>query len=532
MIKGALEKEKLKEKQTYNHYPRIVDSLCPECTKLLKAKLLIQEGSNVVMEKTCQEHGFFKEILSNDKDFYLRMEKLRFGDGPGILNPQTQEQKTCPFDCGLCTQHKSTTMMGVIDLTNKCNLKCPVCYATTDASGYVYGPSFSQVREMMFNLFNLKPAYTPCLQFSGGEPTLHPQFLDIIREARKIGFGQIQIATNGITLANGINNLSGEEFTKKASEAGLNCLYLQFDGVTDEIYLKTRNKPLFEIKKKAIETAHKYGIRTILVPTIVRGINNKQIGDIYKFAIENIDAVSTISWQPIALTGRIPEEQKNKMRFTLTDLAAETEKQFPIIKKQDWYPLSFTTPFSRFLDVVTGETHSQISCHAHCGIGTYLIVDTEKGNHIPLPRFVDVIGLMTKFQEIYNEYQKKKYFKKLRVKLNIFNYTSQLSEFYNKEKAPDNMSLKDFLSYLRQFTIREQFTDNKIKREELQSHKWRILVIAGMHFQDSYNYEVERSQNCVVHFAAPDGKLYPFCTYNAGPYFRAQIEKQFSKPLK
>lgn len=517
--------EKLLEKegQTYNNFPRTVTSLCPECTKLIKAVISIQ-GNNIVMDKTCQEHGPFKEILSNDKDFFLRMEKLRFGDGPGILNPKTQEQKGCPLDCGLCNKHKSTTMMGVIDLTNRCNLKCPICFATSDASGYLYEPTFQQVKEMMLNLYNLKPAMAVCLQFSGGEPTLHPEFLDIIREARKIGFGQIQIATNGITFNN-------EEFARKASEAGLNCLYLQFDGVTDDVYTKIRGRPLFEMKKKAITNSYKYGIRTILVPTIVRGINNQQIGDIYNFAINHIDPISTISWQPVALTGRIPEEEKNQMRFTITDLVKETEKQFPFIKKEDWYPLAFTSPFSRFLDVVTGEMYSRLTCHSHCGAGTYLIVDTEKRKHIPLPRFVDVMGLMTKFQEIYKQHKNKKYFKKMRGKLGIFNFKKQLKEFYDEEKAPDNMSYKDFLSYLHEFTAKEYFTDNLFKKKTQQEQKWRILVVATMHFQDSYNYETERTKRCVVHYSTPDGKMYPFCTYNAGPYFRTEVEKQFSKPL-
>lgn len=521
MTKSLLEKEEV----TYNNFPREVNSLCPECGNKIKAIIRIN-GNNVVMEKTCQQHGFFQEILSTDKNFYLRMEKLSFGDGPGILNPHTRAQLGCPFDCGLCNSHKSTTMMGVIDLTNRCNLKCPICFATSDASGYLFEPSFEQVKQMMLNLYNLKPAHTPCLQFSGGEPTVHPQFFDILKEARKIGFTQIQIATNGITMA------SSEEFAKKASEAGLNMLYLQFDGVRDDSYTKIRGRPLFEIKKKAIANAFKYGIRTILVPTLVKGINDNQIGDIYRFAIDNIDPIASISWQPIALTGRIEESEKRKMRFTLTDLARETEKQFPYIKMQDWYPLSFVSPFSRFIEVITGEPRSAISCHSHCGTGTYLIVNKEKQQFIPLPRFVDVIGLMTKFQEIYTQHQKRKYFKNIRAKLNILNYAKQLEEFYNQENAPDNMSFKEFFSYIQEFINPETFANNFLKKKLLDERKWKLLVVAGMHFQDSFNYETERTKRCVVHYSAPDGKLYPFCAYNAGPYFREKVERQFARKIK
>ncbi len=507
----------------YNHYPRQVDSLCPDCLKPIKATIKIK-GNSVVMEKSCPTHGDFSDTLSKDKDFYIRMEKLSFGDGPGIANPMTVKQKGCPQDCGLCTEHKSTTMMGIIDLTNKCNLKCPFCFATSDASGYIYQPSYEQVIEMMNNLLNLKPAHTPCLQFSGGEPTLHPDFFKILKKARQIGFTQLNIATNGITLAD-------EEFAKKAAEAGLNVLYLQFDGISDDVYLKTRGRKLIEIKLKAIENARKNNMRVILVPTLIKGINNHQIGDIYKFAIDNLDVIGSISWQPVSLTGRIPPEKKDKMRYTNTDIALDTEAQFPYIKKSDWVPLGFVSPFSRFLEIIKGSPQSQISCHSHCGIGTYLVVNKKTGKTIPIPRFVDVIGLMTKFQEIYKN-NKDKYFKSIRVKFNMLNYAKEFEQFYNQSKAPDNMPFSEFIKFLNSFAERKNFMDNLLKKKNLQERKWHFLVIASMHFQDAYNYEAARSQRCVVHYAAPDGKIYPFCTYNSGLYFRDKVEKQFSKPLK
>ena len=510
--------------QTYNHFPRVVNSLCPECLKPLKAQISIK-GTSVVMEKSCPNHGKFTEILSNDKDFFLRMEKLSFPQYLGVSNPQTTKQNSCPFDCGLCPEHKSPTMLGVIDLTNRCNFKCPVCFATSNASSFLFEPSFEQVKKMMLTLHNLKPVHAPCLQFSGGEPTLHPRFFDILREARKIGFTQIQIGTNGLSFNN-------EEFAKKASQAGLNVLYLQFDGVTDRVYKKIRGRNALEIKKKAIENAHKYHLRTILVPTIIKGVNDKEIGSIIRFAIAHIDSVLGISFQPVALTGRIPEKEKNKMRFTLTDLAAETSKQFPTLQKKDWFPLSITSPFSRFMEVLTGKPHTQISCHSHCGMGAYLIVDPENQTSVPLSSFLDVVGLMSKLQEIYEEHQKKKYFKRLRAKLNILHYSKQLEEFYNQSKAPDKMPFKEFISYLQRFLKKENFSNNKTKRKNLDNQKWKLLIIVAMHFQDCYNYEAERSQRCVVHHAAPDGKLYPFCAYNCGPYFRSKVEKQFSKPLK
>lgn len=518
-------------KHLFSPFPRTVESLCPNCSKKINAVLSIQ-GNNIIMTKTCEKCGIFSDTLSNDKDFYIKMEKLYFGDSPGIENPNTNKEKSCPFDCGLCPEHKTTTLMGVIDLTNRCNLQCPYCFATSDASGYVYQPSFEQVKKMLLTLKNVKPCHTPCIQFSGGEPTLHPQFFEILKLTRSLGFTQIQIATNGITMANGIPGVTGEEFAKKSAESGLNILYLQFDGSSDDIYLKTRGKPLMEIKKKAIENAVKNNMRIIYVPTIIKGVNNHQVGDIYKFAINNIDSTSAISWQPVSLTGRIPQEQKDKLRYTLTDLATDTEKQFPFIKKSDWFPLASAAPFSRFLEIVTNQPRPQLSCHAHCGIGTYLIVDKVSGNHIPLPRFVDLPGLLSKMQEISDRHKQQKFMQNIRTKFDILQFYRQLEQFYNQEKAPSNMSFKEFFSYLSQFTNPKNFSDNKLKKQNLQNRNWRLLIIAGMHFQDSYNYESQRSQRCCVHYAAPNGKLYPFCTYNAGPYFRTSVEKQFCQPAQ
>ena len=139
---------------------------------------------------------------------------------------------------------------------------------------------------------------------------------------------------------------------------------------------------------------------------------------------------------------------------------------------------------------------------------------------------------MNKLQEIYEQYQKRYIFKKLRAKLDLYLYSKELEKFYNQSQAPDNMSFNEFLAYLQTFINKQNYSSNQIKEKIISQRKWHLLIIAGMHFQDSYNYETERVKRCVVHYAAPDGKLYPFCSYNAGPYFREKVEKQFSSPLK
>ena len=264
--------------------PKQTESLCPECTKVIRADIFA-DASKVVMEKTCAEHGHFRDIIFSDVELYLKMEEWNFGDNLGLSNPQVEGGKTCPDDCGLCGMHTSHTALANVDLTNRCNLTCPVCFANANVAGYLYEPSVEQIRGMLETLRNERPVDGRVVQFSGGEPTLHPQFFEILSMAREMGFTHIQAATNGIELAN-------LEFAQKAKEAGLATLYrLQFDGVTDDIYLRTRGRSLLETKMKVIENCRTTGMKIVFVPTIVKGLNDDQIGDI-------VVAWRSIMWIP------------------------------------------------------------------------------------------------------------------------------------------------------------------------------------------------------------------------------------------
>jgi len=192
---------------------------------------------------------------------------------------------------------------------------------------------------MLQALRDEKPVDGRVVQFSGGEPTIHPKFVEILAMAKGMGFTHLQAATNGILLANSL------EFTQRCKEAGLSTLYLQFDGVTDDVYRKTRGEPLVEKKMQCIEHCRKAGIKIVFVPTIVKGLNDHQLGDILKVAIDNVDTVSGISYQPVAFTGRISKRELEEKRFTLTDLAHSLADQTGMFDHyNDWFPLSSVTP--------------------------------------------------------------------------------------------------------------------------------------------------------------------------------------------
>ncbi|MBN2289632.1 MAG: radical SAM protein [Candidatus Glassbacteria bacterium] len=493
--------------------PKQVESLCPECGKVIAARMF-EEGGKVYMEKTCPEHGYVKDLYWSDVELYLKAEKWEFGDGKGLMNPNTQATGNCPEDCGLCSQHTSHTALGNIDLTNRCNLCCPICFANANVTGKVYEPTKEEVLEMLRLYRAEEPVAGRMVQFSGGEPTIHPNFFEIIRASREFGFSHIQVASNGIKLAD-------LEFAQRAAEAGLHTIYLQFDGLDDEIYRQTRGRPMMEIKARVIENARRTGMKIVFVPTIVGGVNDHEVGKILEYALENIDVLSGISYQPVSLVGRIDDKERERMRFTLPDLARCIEEQTGICKKSDWYPLSFVTPISKIISALRGAETVHISCHPHCSLGTYLFIEHETKRPVPITSFVDVEGMFMELEKIAAK-TKASRFKRF-AQMNAF---YKIQKFFDKEKAPRGMDFTKFLQTLDGF-----FDKDAGRGEKDGTYTNKTLLVAGMHFMDNYNYELERVRRCVIHYATPAGRIIPFCAYNGGRVQRRAIEDKFSVPL-
>ena len=495
--------------------PKTTQSLCPDCTQLIDARIFEEDGK-VVMEKHCPDHGDFRDIVYSDAKLYLKMEEWSFGDNRGLENPLVTDATRCPDDCGLCNLHTSHTALANVDLTTRCNLTCPVCFANANAAGYVYEPDFETVRKMLQALRAERPAPCRIVQFSGGEPTIYPRFLDVLRMAREMGFSHLQAATNGI-------KFTDLEFAQQCKEAGLHTLYLQFDGVCDDVYRRTRGANLWEKKLKCIENVRKAGLKIVFVPTIVKGLNDHQIGDIVRLALENIDCTSGLSFQPVAFTGRIARHELMAKRFTLSDFAPAVQQQPGIADPyQDWFPLSCVTPFSKLLSALRGEETTTLSCHPHCSMGTYLFVDQNR-KATPVTQFMDVGGMLKEMDMLARKAGKRRV--QFFTKLEAWN---NLRKFFHADKAPEGLDFQKFLQTL------QGFVDKKYGRgeSEKKGFTYRTLMLAGMHFMDSYNYDVERVKRCVIHYAAPNGKIYPFCAYNSGPVYRERVEREFAVPLE
>jgi len=495
--------------------PKITVSLCPECIRKLDALIFEDEGK-VIMEKTCPEHGHFRDVIYSDVKLYLKMEEWTFGDNRGLTNPAIPDATRCPDQCGLCSMHTSHTSLANVDLTNRCNLTCPVCFANANAAGYLYEPDMAQVRKMLQALRNERPVAGRIVQFSGGEPTIHPDFVEIVRMAREMGFTQLQVATNGLMFTD-------PEFTQRVAEAGMHTLYLQFDGVREETYRRTRGEPLLDKKLKCIENVRKAGMKICFVPTIVKGINDDQIGDIIRLALEHIDTVSAISFQPVSFCGRISKRELEAKRFTQADFAHAVAAQTGFANPyEDWFPLSFVAPFSRLAGALRGEEIPTLTPHPHCSMGTYMFVDPHK-RATPVTRFVDIGALMQELELLARKTQKQRI--KLFSKIGAWN---SLRKHFHADRAPEGLTFEKFLQTL------QGLTDKRYGRGEAekQGFSYKTLMVASMHFMDSYNYDVERVKRCVIHYAAPNGLLYPFCAYNAGPTFREKIEKKYSMPFE
>ena len=474
-------------------------SICPECLKVLDATIF-EDGGKVYIKKECPAHGFFQELYWSDYDQYVRAEKLRY-DGDGLNNPRTKTVNGCPYDCGICPEHKSHTALAIIDVTNRCNLKCPVCFANAAAAGYVYEPTRDQVTGMLENLRANNPVPATALQFSGGEPTIRNDLFDLVRKAKEVGFRHVEVNTNGVRLSQSV------DYCRELKAAGVSTVYLQFDGLTPEVYKFIRGVDLLDTKMKAIENCRQAGLHSVvLVVTLVKGINDSQLGDIINFAAQNFDVIRCINVQPVSLCGRLPQKERDRMRITIPDFIRLVEEQTEgKVKVSDFYPVPTVVPVSKAVGALQDKRYVEFTAHPHCGMATYLFV--ENGKIIPITRYANVdkfVGTMKK----------------------VYEYASKGSKNQAKLRLLGAMRHVKF-SFLRKYLLRV-LTEGSYK--SLGDLQRKAILLSAMHFMDPYNFDLERVQRCVIHYAVPDGRIIPFCTMNS--IHRAEVERKLGVPIK
>ncbi|MEO8483497.1 MAG: radical SAM protein [Acidobacteriota bacterium] len=513
-------------------WPRTTDSLCPTCVREARERILkgddsvdilresrvgeikaqiVERDGRIDMVKTCATHGTFTDTLSNHPEFLKRIERLFPGRDYVAAAGNLHDHGTSSIKYG-----RGSVL--TIDLTNRCNMMCDPCFMDANQVGYVHELSLDEVRKLLDDAITIKPRRQMTVQFSGGEPTLSPHFLDAIRYAREVGYFSVQAATNGIRFA------QDPAFANAASEAGLRIAYLQFDGIGELANAHRKVGNLFDVKLRAVENLSAAGVDVCLVATIVNGINNDQVGPIIKFAVENCDKISFISFQPVSFTGRdedIDDETRHQRRYTLSHLAQDVQQQTGAFEPlRDWFPLSAAGAFSDVTDLLQGPGQDwgtmKCGCHPNCGIGAALMVSKKTKQWAPLGQFLNTETLMADATAI-SDAARGPLLTKLQVGLSLLRN-------YRPFKAPKGLRLIDLI---KKFDKQSGGalggvgapTDGNRKNDE-----WLVLFVAGMWFQDLWTYDFRRTEMCIIPYATQMGEV-SFCAYNTGVGWRHIVEK-------
>ncbi|HLJ28731.1 MAG TPA: radical SAM protein [Candidatus Angelobacter sp.] len=524
-------------------WPRSTDSLCPKCVPEIRQQILdgklphevllnekigeikaqiIERDGEILMVKDCPVHGRFEDVMAMDTNFFRHLEEVF----PGRDIRAHNDEKLHNHGTSTVKHGRGTVL--TIDLTNRCNMMCDPCFMDANQVGFVHELTWEEIKTMLDNAITIKPKRQMSVQFSGGEPTLSPYFLDAVRYARQVGYNSVQAATNGIEFA------KSPEFCRQAAEAGLRFAYLQFDGIGNAANSHRQVGNLFDVKLRAIHNLHEAGVDIVPVTTIINSINNEQVGRIIQFALDNPKTISFLSFQPVSFTGRdeeITEERRKAQRYTLSHLAHDVKKQTGLGEPaRDWFPISFMSTFSDWADLVHGPTaewgQASCGCHPNCGVGMAVMVDKETKEAVPVTafingdrfakdlakvndaargRFLSVLGMSLALMRNYDPFQAPKHFQ-------VRDFLKKMDKTFGASKDPD----KKYGSVSGERTVE----DIKKRRQD----RWNFLFIAGMWFQDLYNYDFRRTEQCIIPYATQEGEI-SFCAYNTGVGWRNIIEK-------
>jgi uncharacterized radical SAM superfamily Fe-S cluster-containing enzyme len=435
---------------------RFTQSICPDCNMILDAEVF-ERDNQVFMSKICPTHGECEELYFGSYEMYKKFSTY-WVDGKGAHAPNVMIDKcSCPNNCGLCSNHLSH-------------------------SGE---PDHEQVRGMMKTLKAERPIPGNSMQITGGEPMLREDITDLIKIMKEEGVDHIQMNTNGIRHA------MDPEAAREVRLAGCNNLYLSFDGVT----ARTNPKNHWEIPY-ALDSCRKTGTTVVFVPTVIKSINDHELGGIIRYAQKNMDVVHAVNFQPVSLTGRMGKGEREKYRITVPDCIQRIEEQTNgEVTVDDWFPVPSCMPLTNVIEAFSSKPKYELSIHFACGAGTYIFEDEETKKFVPLTKFCDIQGMLELFEDKAEEIRsgKNKYFTMLEV-------VRKLKGFVDTKKQPAGLDLA------------KMFGNILMKRSFDSVGSWHVkgLFLGMMHFQDKYNEDLERLQRCDIHYVTPDLRIIPF----------------------
>jgi uncharacterized radical SAM superfamily Fe-S cluster-containing enzyme len=521
-------------------WPRETDSLCPKCVPEIRQQILdgklpveilrnskvgeikaqiIERDGKIWMVKECAIHGKFEDLMSIDPAFSKHLEDVF----PGRDIRAHNDEKLHDHGSSTITHGRGSVL--TIDLTNRCNMMCDPCFMDANQVGFVHELTWEDIKTLLDNAISIKPRRQMSVQFSGGEPTMSPFFLDAVRYARKVGYNSVQAATNGIEFA------KSKEFSRQAAEAGLRYAYLQFDGIGNEANSHRAVGNLFDVKLKAIENLHSSGVDIVPVITIVNGINNEQVGSVVRFALDNPKKIPFLSFQPVSFTGRdeaVTDDRRKAQRYTLSHLAHDVKNMVGIGEPtRDWFPISFMSTFSDFADLVHGPDADwgQLSCgcHPNCGIGMAVMCDKETKEAVPVTAFLNADQLAKDVARINDNARGRLW--------SVVGVALALLRNYNSFSSPSHFRIKDLMEKFDKCFGATKRSYGKVTAdrtmadiEKRRADRWNFLFIAGMWFQDLFNYDFRRTEQCIIPYATQEGEI-SFCAYNTGVGWRNIVEK-------
>lgn len=447
-------------------------SLCPQCLKRIDAKIVF-EDEQVFMLKTCREHGFFKVLIATDIEYYKNIRNYnKVSEMPLKFNTRTHYG--CPYDCGLCQDHEQHSCLTVLEITDRCNLACPTCYAMSSPH-YGRHRTVEEV-ERMLDIIVENEGNPDVVQISGGEPTIHPDFFEILDIAKKKPIRHLMVNTNGIRIAKDF------EFAKKLAAYSPDFeIYLQFDSFKATALQQLRGKDLTDVRMKALEHLNALNLSTTLVVTLQAGVNDDEMGSIIEFALQQ-RCVRGVTFQPTQIAGRTDNFNTTTDRITMTGVRQKILDQTPIFQPNDLIP---------------------VPCNPDSLVMGYAL--KLAGQVFPLTRYIDPAHLLDNSRNTIVYEQDQELHGHL---LKIF------STGISVDRVEENM--KQLLCCLPQIKAPGLTYENL----------FRIII---MRFIDAYDFDVRAIKKSCVHIVHKDGRIIPFETMNL---FYRDDKEEYVKALQ
>ena len=439
-------------------------SICPECEKVIPAEIDKREDG-VFLVKECEKHGKFEEKFWGDADSYDRY--MRYS-AEGYKADTTTN---CPNDCGLCAEHVTQQpFFCFLNLTSRCNANCPTCFQKDFPE-----PTFEELRKMFKAVLN---AGCSSILYTGGEPTVRKDLVEVVKLARECGIRHQKLSTNGILLA------EKPGLARELKESGLGIVLLSFDSLDDEIYKKMKGQPLLETKKRALENCRRAGLEVVLIPTVMKGVNDSQLGAILDFAARNSDIVKMVDFQAMFFEGRYPKVE----RITAPEIVEKIAEQTPF-RKEFFYPLTFGDTFAQLAEYKRGKRLRRFAEHPLCT--AFSAFYSDKGRIVPFNEFIDLARMEKEIRLFLDS----------PTRLNYARFAYRVLKAIDWRKKPRGFKLFKLLRTFHKIPLQFRLGENAI-------------VVSVLNFMDRYTLDTNRLKGCTTPYILPSGKLVPFCAYN------------------